>query len=661
MAHRKSKTKYIIIFCVCIMLIATAVAPWISKVITLAVKEPAQWTIRISSVNVIDAWKTATKQDHQFILLFDGLIFAGLLWLFVPIRARLSNVKGKRPTRFAPPSSGNNEHGSARFLTPREMDRTTRVWYTNKPLTMPGDVVFGQTIDARLGEKVWLCNDEKNTIIIGSTGSGKTRRFILPSIYAIASSTAKDSMFITDTKGELVLYTKDFLEEQGYNIINLDFRQPKYSQYWNPIEAVMAFYEAGDIPSAEQAAVDTATIIVEQSTPKDKSSEPFWNEAATSIIAGLILLMVEAPDDVRNMSSVYSVLGILGIENNGKVPLSELMDALPQNHPAFRAYRPARLAPPVTRGSMFASTLTNLRLFADTNVAEITSRTSFDLDSVSEQPTAIFITTPEERSSYNALASIFIAQLWISLTIHAIENGGVLKHKMHFILDEFGNIPAIPDFTTKLTTGRSRGIKVNLALQGIDQLERRYGRTDFKTILGNCENVIYLRTAHYETAKYISDRIGKYTIRSDSESVSQQGSINRLNSGSSSESSRLQSRELIMPEELTRWEIEDGAIVLRTGEGGVACFPMPDISEWSANEAFGMGDRNHNQKLLMERAASLSQHGLTNEINIDAKVFYKKVVQKYVESIEPAVEAPTAQKGGRLGDTKKPEWKAVSR
>jgi type IV secretion system protein VirD4 len=673
---RRNRTKGILIFSVIVLLLATAIAPWLSKNISATFKKGV-FTGRWGTVGVIESWEKIDSRDTNFMLLFDALILAGIFWMLFPTKAKLFRANGIKPTRFAPAHAGNNEHGSARFLSTREMDNTCAIWYSGHPLLDNGDIIFGRTDDRRYGEKVWFCNDEKHSIIVGSTGSGKTRRVFLPSIYVIASGAHKDSMVITDTKGEIFLYTKEFLTQQGYNIVYYDFRQPELADQWNPMQAVLDFLKEGDVPAAEQAAVDTATILVEQSTPKDRTSEPFWSESAISIIAGIIMLVAkEAPDRFKNMKTVCDVLGVLGVEVQGGkgqapiVPLNELMDALPVDHPAAIAYRPARIAPSITRGSMFTSALTNLRLFENTNVAKITAMSTIEMTSIAQRPTAVFLVTPEESSAYNALASIYTAQLFISLTRQAIKNGGKLPRRVNFILDEFGNFPAIPDFCTKLTTGRSRGIKFNIALQGFDQLEKRYGRLDANTIKANCDNLIYLRTAHYETAKYISDRLGDYTIQSDSESVSQQGSLGSRNySGSTSESTRLQGRKLVTPDELIQWDLNDGAIVLRTGDGGIALFPMPDISVWSANAAFGMGNKIHNQKLLVSRAAQLAVHNSESVQSIDPRKFYKDVMQKYMElseSIEPADDVPVGKKGGSVGANSNGgssplPWKGVSR
>lgn len=664
MLNYRNRTFLLIMFCMVVLLLTTSVAPWVSQVFTLMVTKPSDWLAKWQAIGLVGAWVSAQERDYKFILLLDGIVAVGLFWLLFPTKARLAKLRGEKPTRFAPQRAGNNECGSARFLDRCEMNASCATWYTKQALTAHGDIVFGRTISRKFGEMVWLCNDEKHTIIIGSTGSGKTRRVLLPTIYTIASSVHKDSLIITDTKGEIYLYTKEFLEEKGYQIVYYDFRQPAISDYWNIMQAVNDFLKVMDKPAAEQAAADVATILVEQSTPKDRTSEPFWTESAIAVISSLILLIAtEAPEAMKTMRSVFDVLGVLGAEmprgKSSYIPLNNLMDVLPVDHPAAISYRPARLAPAVTRGSMFASALTNLRLFANSNVAEITSKSTMPLADITAKPTAVFIVTPEESSAYNALASIYTAQVFIALTRKAIENGGRLERRVHFVLDEFGNFPAIPDFCTKLTTGRSRGIKFHLALQGFDQLEKRYGKLDSNTIRANCDNLIYLRTAHYDTAKSISDRIGKYTIQANSESVSQQTSLSGrgASSSSSSESTRLQGRELITPDELIGWNIDDGAIVLRTGEGGSAIFPMPDISQWSANTAYGMGSPEHNQALLAERASRIKKHDIGTFAVLEPRHFFDTVTKKYMksaESIEPY--APQVTNDGYYGSSPVPKW-----
>ncbi|MBS3937162.1 MAG: TraM recognition domain-containing protein [Peptococcaceae bacterium] len=187
---------------------------------------------------------------------------------------------------------------------------------------------------------------------------------------------------------------------------------------------------------------------------------------------------------------------------------------------------------------------------------------------------AVFLVIPDERGVRNVLASLYISQCYQALADIGNQTGGRLKRRVNFLLDEFGNIPAIPDFDKKLTVAAGRNIRFLLAVQDVSQIKARYGEA-YGTILGNCATWVYLSTADPETAKMLSAKTGQHTVRTESHSSSSRSSTE------SSTSESMTGRALLMPDEVLRWP-KNWALVLQTGQNP-AKLRLPDLSQWPAD------------------------------------------------------------------------------
>jgi type IV secretion system protein VirD4 len=199
--------------------------------------------------------------------------------------------------------------------------------------------------------------------------------------------------------------------------------------------------------------------------------------------------------------------------------------------------------------------------------------------------------------TFYSLASLFVYQHYVALTGTADERGGRLKIRVNFILDEFGNFTEIPAFSNLLTVGGGRGMRFNLFVQSISQIEHKYGREQTQTILDNCHAWIYLKTANVETASQIAKKLGQYTTSSYSRSSSYNSS--GTSSGNVSNSMNLIARPLLTEDEILRIE-RPYALVMLAGQYP-AIMRLPDISEWQFNLALGLGDEEHNRKLRAMR------------------------------------------------------------
>lgn len=476
-----------------------------------------------------------------------------------------------------PDATGSGEYGTSRWQSKREMDRSMTRWVFGDT-TSKGGVIAGVNLQKSYA---WTIVDDLHTIVIGSTRSGKTRRWVLPTIWRLSFS--EESMILTDPKGELYLKTKDHLKRMGYNVVMLDFREPGRGNRWNMMHQINRSIREGRVSEAVQLAASISHILVHQS-PDSKKGDQVWNNGAESVIQALTLAVaMEAPDDSkRHMSSVYKMLGELaepqkiqiGDQQIDVVPLNEYMKSLPINHPARDAFVAARLAPDRMRGSFYSQVATLLRFFADPGIQYLTAVQDHSMDDIGKQKTAVFLIVPDEDTTRHPLAALYIEQAYQALVKTANKHGGRLPVRVNMILDEFGNMPPFKDFTSKLTVSGGRGIRWHIIVQDFQQIEELY-QGSAETIKGNCHTWIYLLTSSTKTAEEISKKLGNYTIQTDGSSVTDGGSINKL---SHSQNASKTGRRLLLPEELERFPENEG-IVMRLRHQP-ARVPMPDLSEW---------------------------------------------------------------------------------
>jgi len=429
---------------------------------------------------------------------------------------------------------------------------------------MRGGIVIGTDPNQN---KYWTVDDDTHVLLIGTTRSGKSRRVIMPTIWHLAK--CGESMVICDLKKELQPITKKYLINKGYNIITLDLRTPSAGNRWNMLHPVVKALEQGDTAQAVQHANDIAHTL--SFNPKYRG-DPIWPSAKKALISALILAVaVEAPVPHKHMGTEFHLLAHLG-QGGGK-ELDGYFNSLSPNHPARSSYAVFQMSTDKMRSSIATDTLTTLQLFGvDPAIVWMIADQDHDLAAVGKEKTAVFLVIPDERTDRNVLASLYIQQSYSALVDLANHNKGRLPLRVNYLLDEFGNIPAISDFTTKITTAGGRGIRFTLAVQGIDQLAEHYPQKE-NTIMGQCWTWIYVLTSDNNTAKLISEKCGRYTVATESYNSSAQISGSR----SEGVTQGLASRPLVMPDEVSRWPV-DSVLVLRT-RLQPAKLPLPDVSQ----------------------------------------------------------------------------------
>lgn len=504
---------------------------------------------------------------------FQPMVAAAVIGIFTHYGLMRRKRAGK--DIGGPDAAGQGQFGTARWQTEKEMQSNFYLWNIGKELPR-GGVVLGAK---RQGKKffAWLDTDDTHTLLIGSTRSGKSRRQIMPSIWTIAR--AGESMIIPDPKKELFDTTAGYLWEQGYNVILLDFQDPGSGNRWNLLHPVIKRLQSSDAAGASKAAKQVAHMLTYQfQRPEDYKGDKIWPQSQKSLTAALALAVsMEAPEPARHMGSIYRTLTSLG--KNGGKGLDEYFDSLDDDHPAKVAYGVAAMAESKLRNGIFTGAAAQLEMWSDPGVCWLTAEQDHDLAAPGREKTAVFIVVPDEDSSLHILAALYIAQTYQALTELARANGGRLDKRVHFLLEEFGNLPPIPDFAEKVTLAGGRGMKFLLAVQGLDQIKKRY-KDDATTITGNCNTWVYLSTADYETARLLSEKTGKYTQQTESLSA-QVRKVDHTRGVSYG----LAGRSLLLPDEVYRWPV--GWSLVFRGRTNPARLPLPDLSAWPAADEFG--------------------------------------------------------------------------
>lgn len=607
--EKRKKRKWFIIRG--ILIVGLATMPYMALLTDQMLRH--KFDFSMVNTNYLDSFKGLLSNKNQLSLFGCYMGAIGVL-LFMIITNSQEKVGRSETIQITdrieiPKPIGEGQHGTSRFLTEKEKDGIFYVlrYDPNKELKSNKNLGLVIGMEKRKGVETIRCiGDDLHTIVIGSTRSGKSRGLILQTIW-LRSHTGK-SMVITDPKGELYLYTKKFLAEKGYEVVDLDFRQPKKSKRYNYMSNINEAISSGDIPRAIDYTWDLVSVIV--GLPK---GEPLWTNGESAVIAsGILAVAMEAPEEHKNLSNVYYFIANMCKEDEktGQMRITQYFAGLPAEHPAKGIFAIAEISPERTRGSFFGSALATLRLFTNWNIADMTSKCDFDVKEIGKGKMALFIIVPDEKTTMYSLVSLLINQIYVKLVELANAEGGRVPVPVDFILDEFGNFPAIPSFGSMLAVGGGRGLRFTLVLQDYQQLEKHY-KQDCENIKGNCAVTVYLKTPTQKTLEELSKRTGTYTCQVNSVNSSVSGRTFVSPNTSFSDSANMQSRALLMPDEVARIERPYNLVLVMGQHPGI--FHAPDLSEYHANEELGLGDMEWNRKEAMKREREREEretHGL---------------------------------------------------
>ena len=423
-----------------------------------------------------------------------------------------------------------------------------------------------------LAENNYLPLDKRgnvNVLVVGGSGSGKSASYSIPNAHQMLGS-----YVFTDPKGELYDRTAGYLKEHGYKIKVLNLVHPQFSDGYNPLLHISSEIDVDVI----------ANTIVKGQKSEGGGSDPFWDDSAETLLKALIYyLMATRPEEEQNLASCAEMVRAAN-SNGGSNLLTELMSQLPYDHPARMNYKSIEIAPEKTYSSILSTLQSKLGKFDSKEIAELTSTDTIDFEEIGSQKTAVYVISSDTHGAYDFLLTIFFAQMIQQLYDFADNNGGKLKERTYFILDEFANIGRIPDFDKKISTSRSRGISFSVILQNLDQLEAIYEKAN-ETIIGNCDTHVFLGSNSQKTVEYFSKALGEKTISHASTSVNRDKEHKKTGT---SDSDQIMARALMTPDELRRMD-NDLCIIFEKGVKPVKAnkfyyFKKPMAKEMAALE-----------------------------------------------------------------------------
>ena len=421
------------------------------------------------------------------------------------------------------------EHGSAKWGSASELNKK----YMQKPENMNKIL----TKNVKLGLKGKQHKRNLNVLVVGGSGAGKTFSYCKPNIMQ-----ANSSFVCLDPKGEIVRDTGYLLEQKGYEVRVLDLINMDRSHCYNPF---VYLKNDNDVQKL-------VTNLFKSTTPKGASSnDPFWDTAAQMLLLSLIFyLMYEAPEDEQNFVMVMELLraGDVHEDDDSYVsPLDILMNRLETKnteHISVKYYHDYHSGSAKTLKSIQITLAARLEKFNLESLAKMTMTDELDLPSLGEKKVALFALIPDNDTSFNFLVSILYTQIFQQLFYLADHKyGGSLPVHVHFVMDEFANVSLPDDFDKILSVMRSREVSVSIILQNLAQLKALFEK-QWESIVGNCDEFLYLGGNEQSTHKYVSELLGKETIDTNTygKSSGRSGnySTNYQNSG----------RELLTPDEV---------------------------------------------------------------------------------------------------------------
>ena len=434
------------------------------------------------------------------------------------------------------------EHGSARWGDARQICKK----YSQKPYSQ--NILLTQNFRISLDtHKHRRC---LNILVVGGSGAGKSRGFALPNIMQCCCS-----MVITDPKAELLRKTGGLLEKKGYEVRVFDLINPDTSFCYNPFEYV---HDDKDV-------LRLISNLIQNTTPKgSQSSDPFWEKSETALLQALMLyLLHEAPPEEQNFAMIMEMLGSAQVKEEDEdyeSPLDILFDRLEMRDPdsiAVKQYHIYKQAAGKTAKSILISVGVRLAAFNLPQIAKLTNTDELDLSSMGERKVALFCCIPDADTSLNYLVGMIYSQLFKTLYYMADRvHGGALPVPVNCIMDEFPNVSLPNEFEKILATCRSRSIYCSIIIQNMSQLKALF-KDSWESLVGNCDEFLYLGGNEKETHKYVSELLGKETI--DTNTYGQ----TKGKSGSYSTNFQQSGRELLQPDEVRMLDNQNALLFIR--------------------------------------------------------------------------------------------------
>ena len=477
--------------------------------------------------------------QHPFRLSLNGYtvrcVFAALCMYALAIGYYYTSKGNKRM---------GEEYGSAKWGDAAALNRKYRDKTNN--------IILSQHISMGLDGRRHKRN--LNGIVVGGSGAGKTRGYVLPNIME-----CNCSYIIADPKGEILRKTGGLLEKEGYEICVLNLVDLEKSDCYNPIAYLRSDHDA----------LKLVTNLIKNTNEKgQKSSDPFWDKSEAAILQAFILyLLHEAPASEQNFSTVmYMIENAAASEEDEsyKSPVDLLFDDLERKNPehiALKMYKVFKQAAGKTAKSILVSTAVRLAAFNLPEIARVTEKDEMFLNTIGNRKKAVFAVISDNDTSLNFIVSMLYSQAFQELYHEADRNGGRLPVHVRVMMDEFANVALPENFEKVLATCRGREISINIIIQNMAQIKAMF-RDSWENLTGNCDTYIYLGGNESTSHEYISKSLGKETV-----DVKTRGVTHGRN-GSSSNNFQSVGRELLTPDEVRMIDNNYEVVIIR-GERAV--------------------------------------------------------------------------------------------
>ena len=548
---------------------------------------PVVWLALLAAPALHDGFRsllaefgTVMRQPFHIVWCEDSLktVLIFLLIYGITIAVYLSSARNYRKRE---------EHGSAKWGNAGQVNRK----YAAKPKAE--NKILTQNVAIGLDGHKHRRN--LNVLVCGGSGAGKTRFYAKPNIM-----NSNTSFVCLDPKGELLRDTGNLLKRKGYDIKVIDLINMEKSHCYNPFVYLKTDNDVQKL----------ATNLFKNTTPKGSTSQdPFWDQAAMMLLLALMFyLHYEAPEDEQNFPMVMEMIRAGEVKEDDEAfqsPLDILFRKLEMKNPehiALKYYKAYHSGSGKTLKSIQITLISRLEKFNLTSLAGITQTDELDLAQVGEKKTAIYAVIPDNDASFNFIVGMLYTQLFQQLYYQAdVVHAGALPVHVHFVMDEFANVALPDEFDKLLATMRSREISVSIIVQNLAQLKKLVEK-EWESIVGNCDEFLYLGGNEQSTHEYVSKLLGKETIDTNTYGQS------KGRSGSYSTNWQITGRELMTPDEVRMLDNRYALLFIR-GERPIQDFKYDIL-------------KHPNVTLTTDGKAAPYQHGLDN-LSIASIVFDK--------------------------------------
>lgn len=423
------------------------------------------------------------------------------------------------------------EHGSAEWAKYKDAAQ-----YTDKK-SYSNNIILTKT--EKISQDIRVPGMNLNVLVIGGSGTGKTRFFLKPNILQMNSS-----FVVTDPKGEVLRSVGNVLIKNGYKVRCLNLMDMEKSNNYNPFHYLRE--------NRDEDVFTLIDVIIKNTTGESRGGDKFWEDAEKLFLQSIFFYLIyEAPKHQQNLSMVMELIRAAEVKEemeDYKSPLDYLFEELEKEgkstHIALIQYKHFKVAAGKTAKSIIISAAARLSVYNINRVAKFSSSDEMQLSTVGEEKTALFIVTPPTSTTYNFIAAMMYTQLFSELDYIANwKYDGVLPVKVKFLLDEFANIGKIPNFEKILAYARSLGLSICPIFQSVGQLKEMY-KDSFEGIIDNCSSILFLGGQGQSTTDMISKMLGKSTI------YTKNTGRTRSRQASTSINTNSMGRDLLTPDEI---------------------------------------------------------------------------------------------------------------